>query len=96
MNANAVVNDDYVTPLGGAQNSKRIRCSGDMVGHDAKPYNDQKSGQFLVRTEESKFLQKLAEFGNQRIATTSLFDAPLRGNGPVFILQKRTYYGAHP
>jgi hypothetical protein len=49
-----------------------------------------------VRTGESKFLQKLAEFGNQRIATMGLFDAPLIGIGPVFILQKRTYYGAHP
>jgi hypothetical protein len=48
-----------------------------MVGYDAQPRDHQKSGQFSVRTQESKFLQKLAEFGNQRIATATTFYAPL-------------------
>jgi hypothetical protein len=58
--------------------------------------HDQKSGQFSVRIQESNYLQKLAEFDNQRIATASVFEAPLIRIDPVFILKKRTYFGAHP
>jgi hypothetical protein len=66
-----------------------------MVGYDAQPRDHQKSGQFSVRTQESNSLQKLTEFGNQRIATASAFEAPLIRIGPVFILKKRTVFGAH-
>ena len=48
-------------PARGGQNSRRICCSGDMVGHHAQPRRHQKSGQISVRTPDKKHRPKLIE-----------------------------------
>ena len=56
-----------IMPAGGGQKSRRICCSGDMVGHHAQPRRHQKSGQFLVRTQHKKYRSELTEMKHTAI-----------------------------